>query len=153
MFEDLTQFLHVLGAAFLTGLVGWERESKDIPAGFRTNMVVGAAAALLVILGQFMVQFYDAGDRGAQLQYDPLRVVEAIIVGISFIGAGTILKSEAKQRIQYLTSAATILISAAIGIAVALERYFLAGMVTLMVLLINRILRRLEKKHVVDAEK
>lgn len=147
MLEDLYQFLHVLLAAFLTGLIGWERENRDMPAGLRTHMIVGSAAALLVILGHMMVDFYDLNDSNASMQYDPLRVVEAIIVGISFIGAGTILKVADSEKIRYLTSAATILISAGIGIAVALERFVLAVLITGMVLLINSVIRRWEAKQ------
>lgn len=147
MLEDSVQFLNVLGAAVLTGLIGWERETRDIPAGLRTHMIVGTAASLLVILGASMVDFYEAREAGSALRYDPLRVVEAIIVGISFIGAGTILKSEEKARIQFLTSAATILVSAGIGISVALERYTMAVLVTALVLIINYLIRKWEDKE------
>lgn len=147
MQEDVYQFFHVLMAALLTGLIGWERENRDMPAGLRTHMIVGSAAALLVILGHMMVNFYNLNDSDAAMQYDPLRVVEAIIVGISFIGAGTILKVEQNEKIRYLTSAATILISAGIGIAVALERFVLAILITALVLIINSVIRKWESKQ------
>lgn len=144
MLEDSLQFLNILAAAALTGLIGWERENRDMPAGLRTNMIVGSGAALLVILGHFMIDYYDIKDSDAALQYDPLRIVEAIILGVSFIGGGTILKIEQKERVRYLTSAATILISAGIGIAVALQRYTLAILITVLILLINYVVRKWE---------
>ncbi|WP_224998860.1 MgtC/SapB family protein [Cesiribacter sp. SM1] len=144
MIEELNQFMNVLVAALLTGAIGWEREQRNMPAGLRTNMIVGVSAALLVILGHMMVEFYDTMDAGASLQYDPLRVVQAIIVGVGFIGGGTILKVADKEKIRYLTSAATILISAGIGIAVALERYLLSLLVVGLILTINYGIRKWE---------
>lgn len=145
---DIQQFLNVLLAAALAGIIGWERESRDMPAGLRTNMIVGAAAALLVVLGHMMIDHYEYLDKSdPDLRYDPLRVLEAIIVGISFIGAGTILKMEGKGKIMYLTSAATILISAAVGITVALEHYLLAVLVTGLILLINYVIRKWEARN------
>lgn len=147
MAEDIQLFFNVLLAAALSGLIGWERESRDMPAGFRTNMIVGSAAALLVVLGYQMIDFYDALDTSdSDLRFDPLRVIEAIIVGVSFIGAGTILKMEKEGRIRYLTSAATILISAAVGITVALQHYTLAVLVTGLILLINYVIRKWEAR-------
>ena len=145
--EDAVQFLNVVGAAILTGFIGWEREKRNNPAGFRTHMIVGSAAAMLVILGHMMIDYYEVRDSGSALQYDPLRVIQAIIVGISFIGAGTILKVEQKSRIRFLTTAATILIAASIGIAVALQRYLLAVLVTALVLVINYSIRKWEDKE------
>ena len=145
--EDAVQFLNVVGAAILTGFIGWEREKRNNPAGFRTHMIVGSAAAMLVILGHMMIDYYEVRDSGSALQYDPLRVIQAIIVGISFIGAGTILKVEQKSRIRFLTTAATILIAASIGIAVALQRYLLAVLVTALVLVINYSVRKWEDKE------
>jgi putative Mg2+ transporter-C (MgtC) family protein len=146
MIEELNQFLNVLIAAALTGVIGWEREQRNMPAGLRTNMIVGICAALLVILGHMMVEFYDTMDSGASLQYDPLRVVQAIIVGVGFIGGGTILKVPEKEKIRYLTSAATILVSAGIGIAAALERYVLSVLVVALILLINYGIRKWENR-------
>lgn len=148
MSEDIQQFLNVLLAAGLTGLIGWERENRNMPAGLRTNMIVGVSASLLVILGFMMIDYYDAQDTtDTDLRYDPLRVIEAIIVGVSFIGGGTILKVEAKERIRFLTSAATILISAAVGITVALQHYLLAFLVTGLILIINFVVRKWEDRH------
>ncbi|AHM58629.1 mgtc/sapb transporter [Flammeovirgaceae bacterium 311] len=144
MIEELYQFINVVVAAILTGFIGWEREQRNMPAGLRTNMIVGVSSALLVILGHMMVGYYDRVDAGADLQYDPLRVVQAIIVGVGFIGGGTILKVPEKEKIRYLTSAATILISAGIGIAVALERYVLSVLVVGLILVVNYGIRKWE---------
>ena len=76
---------------------------------------------------------------------DPIRVLQAIIVGVSFIGAGTILKQTGSNQILYLTTAATILLSSSIGIAVALQQYVLAIGIVLLVLFINYVIRRIDQ--------
>ena len=77
------QFGVVAGVAFamlLGGLIGFERELKNRPAGFRTHMLVAGAAALLVGMGPLMLAPY-AGGEGPVLRIDPLRLVEAVVAG------------------------------------------------------------------------
>ena len=80
------------------------------------------------------------------VQSDPVRIIEAIIVGSSFIGAVTVLKNEKDHNVYYLTTAASILFASAIGITVALERYWLAISLTALVVLINAAVGGLEQK-------
>ncbi|WP_375580600.1 MgtC/SapB family protein [Marivirga tractuosa] len=136
---ELLILMNVAIAAVLTGFIGLEREVKNKPAGFRTNMIVGASAALLLSLGEILVENYIQDGLKDIIQPDPTRIIEAIILGISFIGAGTILKASDESKVYYLTTAATVLFSAGIGIAVALEQYILAVMATLLLLIINRV--------------
>jgi putative Mg2+ transporter-C (MgtC) family protein len=126
----------VVIAALLGGLVGLEREFAERPAGLRTHMLVGATAAFFVLLADILIASFDPQEI---IQADPVRVVEAIVVGISFLGAGTILKyRENGQRVvEGLTTSASILSVAAIGIAVALDAFILAVGVSLLNLLIN----------------
>ena len=123
-------------AAFLGGLVGIEREFAEKPAGLRTHMLVGAVSTLLVVLGMQIVGAFDQQDRIAA---DPIRILQAIVVGVSFLGAGTILKyaAEDKRTVEGLATSASILSVAAIGIAVALNAYILAGGATVLNLLVN----------------
>jgi putative Mg2+ transporter-C (MgtC) family protein len=146
MEKELIILLHVVMAAVLSGLIGLEREKVDKPAGFRTNMLVGGAVALLVSLGKVIViHFHEAG-LSEFISTDPTRVIHAIIVGISFIGAGMVLQIAREQKIKYLTTSATILFSSGIGIAVALEQYYIAVGVTLFILFINYLLRQIEMR-------
>jgi putative Mg2+ transporter-C (MgtC) family protein len=126
----------VLIAALLGGVVGIEREFADRPAGLRTHMLVGATASFFVLLAEHMLLSFEPRDR---MTADPVRVVEAIVVGISFLGAGTILKyRQAGERVvEGLTTSASILSVAAIGIAVALNAYVLAVGAALLNLSIN----------------
>lgn len=144
--SELIILMNVAIAAILTGLIGLEREVKDKPAGFRTNMIVGGSAALLLSLGEILVENYIKIGLKDVIQPDPTRIIEAIILGISFIGAGTILKAKEESRVYYLTTAATVLFSAGIGIAVALQQYVLAVSATLLLLIINRIVKRIYQK-------
>lgn len=123
-------------AALLGGLVGIEREFAEKPAGLRTHMLVGAVSALLVVLGTEIVEAFDQPDVVAA---DPIRILQAIVVGISFLGAGTILKygADDQRTVEGLATSASILSVAAIGIAVALNAYILAGGTTLLNLMVN----------------
>lgn len=151
--EELLILLNVIIASVLSGMVGFEREKAHKPAGFRTHMIIGGAAALLVSLGEIMVRnFTNLSYPPNVLQTDPLRIIEAIIVGISFIGAGTILKGREEDKVYYLTSAATILFSAGIGISVALKKYILAIGLTLLIIIINYLVKSI-KTHLIKEGK
>jgi putative Mg2+ transporter-C (MgtC) family protein len=138
--EELIIVLHVILAAFLSGVIGYEREQVDKPAGVRTNMLVVGSVALLVALGKIIVMDFMESGLGYYINADPTRIIHAIIVGISFIGAGMVLQIEKQAKIKFLTTAATILFSTGIGIAVALHQYILAISVTAFVLFVNYIL-------------
>jgi|SRR6056297_263941 len=140
MNAEIFILLHVILSAFLCGLIGYEREKGDKPAGVRTNMLVGGSVTLLVTLGKIMVVDFNDSGLGAFISADPTRIIHAVIMGISFIGAGMVLQIEAKSRIRFLTTAATILFSTGIGISVALHQYILAVGATVFVLFVNYIL-------------
>lgn len=143
---ELRILFDVFIAMLLTGIIGWEREIGHKPAGLRTNMIVGASAALLISIGRVLAHTYMNGEVSHFMQYDPMRLIQAIVVGISFIGAGTILKSREDEEIHYLTSAATILLSAGVGICVATQAYVLAVGLCLLVFVVNRLLGKYEKR-------
>ena len=136
----------VAGVAFamlLGGLIGFERELKNRPAGFRTHMLVAGAAALLVGMGPLMLAPYADG-QGAVLRIDPLRLVEAVVAGVGFIGAGTILGQRRGRQVTGLTTAASLLMVAIIGIAAGLHFHVLAPAATGLTLLVLFVLSRLE---------
>ncbi|MEK6477593.1 MgtC/SapB family protein [Catalinimonas sp. 4WD22] len=148
-FQNVTQqlwlLLDVFIACLLAGAIGYEREVHDKPAGFRTHMIVGGASALLVGLAGVSIQQYRP-EFNDVLDVDPIRIIQAIIIGISFIGAGTILKSRDEKDVSFLTTSATILFSSGLGICVALHQYILAVGVTLLVVLINNVFRVFKPK-------
>lgn len=124
--------------------IGFERELKDKPAGLRTHMLVTGAATLLVALGDIVIEHF-AVDAGSQLvRSDPVRIIEAVITGVSFLGAGTILRPSDTDRIEGLTTAASILFAAAVGVGVALSQWVITVGSTLLVLVTLRGLGTLE---------
>ncbi|HNP69695.1 MAG TPA: MgtC/SapB family protein [Kouleothrix sp.] len=145
---ELWILLRVFVAALLSGLIGYEREMHGKDAGLRTHMLVAVGATLFVSFTDLFILEYQplappAPPGNFRLQIEPLNTVEAIVTGISFLGAGTIFVSGKRDRVQGLTTAASILVTAAIGIAVGLERYVLAVGSTLMIWLILYVLGRL----------
>jgi len=134
---------HIAIAMVLGSLIGFERERLARPAGLRTHMLVAGAAALFVSLGNILVQEFNLElDRNA-VRTDPLRVIEAVVTGVSFLGAGTIIRNSGEVR--GLTTAASLLFSAALGVAVVLNQFILAVGLTAFGLLILRGLRKLER--------
>lgn len=141
--------LQILGevalAMLLGGVIGFEREMADKPAGFRTQMLVAGAAALLVGLADVMLLHYIVPGK-SQITGDPIRITEAIVTGISFLGAGTIFRRDASDQVKGLTTAASILLCAAVGISVALRQFVLAIGVTILALIVLKGLNALEKQ-------
>jgi putative Mg2+ transporter-C (MgtC) family protein len=145
---ELEILLHVVIAAVLSGIVGYEREKTRKPAGIKTNMIVGGSVALLVLLGESItLHFRDLG-LSEIIQTDPTRIIQAIIVGVSFIGAGTVMQVAKIHKVKYLTTAASILYSTGLGISVALGHYILAVGLTLFILLIYYPIKWIEEKFV-----
>lgn len=134
----------VLLSIILSGLIGMEREIAGKPAGLRTHMLVAGAATLLVVLGDTIVARYGSSQFVDAIQADPIRIMEAIITGISFLGAGTIIFRDQQDTVEGLTTAASILFVASLGIAVALNRFYLAVILTVLVIVILFVIGSLE---------
>ena len=108
--QTVTLIIRLIAAALLGGLLGAERESEGKAAGLRTHMLVGLGAALFVL----------APHQAGLAEGDLSRIIQGVAAGIGFIGAGTILKLTHRQEIRGLTTAASIWLTAAIGVAAAL---------------------------------
>jgi putative Mg2+ transporter-C (MgtC) family protein len=126
-FEQLIRIIIRLCAATLFGaVIGFEREKAGKPAGFRTHILITVGTALFVIACS-----------GAGLTVEGLsRVIQGIVTGIGFLGAGSILKLNDERNIQGLTTAAGIWMTAAIGVAVGLGSLGLALLGTILALII-----------------
>lgn len=124
----------------LSIIIGLERESSDKPAGLRTQMIVAGMAAFIVNIGTYLLLHYKAELSDKFIASDPFRLIESIIVGVSFLGAGTIFKSK-EDSVVGLTTAASLLLSAMIGILVGLHLYILALGVSILSFLVLKILQ------------
>lgn len=132
--------LRVLLAAVLGGAIGMERELADHPAGLRTHIALALGAALFGVLSGYGFQAFNASRTVTNYQVDPTRVASQIVVGIGFLGGGAILKEGATVR--GLTTAASLWVTAAIGLACALGHYGLGVATTAAVLVSLTLLRR-----------
>lgn len=130
----------------LGAFIGLEREFKEKPAGLRTHILVSGAAALLVALGD-VISTHFQNELGSQIiQADPIRIMEAVITGVSFLGAGTIIRSRRGGDVEGLTTAASLLVAAGVGVCVVLSQIVLAAGVTILVLVTLRGLGYIEKR-------
>jgi putative Mg2+ transporter-C (MgtC) family protein len=131
-----------LGAAlFFAGIIGWEREIKGRSAGLRTHMLVSLGAAGFALLGMELIAGTSPGPSGAD-KGDPIRIIGAIAAGIGFLGAGAILQSGGK--VQGLTTAASIWVVSAMGVACGTGYWAIAILLTAMGLMTLTLLRWLE---------
>jgi putative Mg2+ transporter-C (MgtC) family protein len=139
--------LRVALAAALGGLLGFERELSDQPAGFRTHILVSLGAALFTIAGAYGLQSFTAGSSG-RAAIDPTRVAAQVVTGIGFLGAGAIIRRGVNVR--GLTTAASLWVTAAIGTSVGLDYIEGAIVVTLVALIVLyglRLFKRLALVH------
>jgi putative Mg2+ transporter-C (MgtC) family protein len=131
--------VRIVLAIALSALLGYDRERKGRSAGLRTHMLVALGVALAVVAAQ-------------QSGVDASRVLQGVFAGIGFLGAGAIIKQEAKLQVQGLTTAASIWATAAIAAAAGLGRDATAVLATLLALAILTVVRRLEKPAESESE-
>ncbi len=141
MYQQQLQILSYVALAMLLGAVlGLDREIAHKPAGLRTHMLVAGAAALLMALGDVILDHFDLRQGPTVVRSDPLRIIEAVITGISFLGAGTIIRRGPTDAVEGLTTAASLLFVAGVGVTVALSQWVLAIGVTVLALITLRVL-------------
>lgn len=134
---EATRIVLRLAMAILLGAaIGYERERRGKAAGLRTHMLVSLGAALFVLIPL---------QSGMKIE-DLSRVLQGVIAGIGFLGAGAIIKLSDDREIKGLTTAATIWVAAAIGIAAGVGREATAVVSTVAVLFILVIIGRMEAR-------
>jgi len=116
--------IRLLLAAALGAVLGYERERRGKAAGLRTHMLVAIGAALFVLVPQ----------QGGMAVADMSRVIQGIVTGVGFLGAGAIIKHAPEHSVQGLTTAAGVWMTAAIGIACGLGREATAVLSTMLAL-------------------
>ncbi|HEX3920123.1 MAG TPA: MgtC/SapB family protein [Caulobacteraceae bacterium] len=140
MLSDVSIALRLLLAAFLGSLIGFERERLLWAAGLRTHMLVSVGSCLIMIVSAY--GFADV--LGPHVILDPSRVAAQVVSGIGFLGAGSIIFRN--EVVKGLTTAASLWVVAALGLAVGGGLYFAAGAATAIVLVILAGLKPLEER-------
>jgi putative Mg2+ transporter-C (MgtC) family protein len=130
---EFDMVIRLIVAAFAGGLIGWEREHRQKPAGFRTHILVAIGSALFTILS-----IYAFGSIA-----DPSRVAAGIVLGVGFLGAGTIIRGDG-GRIVGLTTAASVWMVAAIGMAIGAGFYLLGIICSILVFIVLLLFTKLE---------
>ena len=140
---DLELIQRLLTAALLGMVLGIEREMRQKDAGLRTNILIAVGAALFTLMSIEM-----SGPYG-----DPGRIAAQIVTGIGFLGAGAIMRTD--TGVQGLTTAATVWVNAAVGVAAGGGSYhlaFIATGVTLAALLVLQPIERMIARRVARAD-
>jgi putative Mg2+ transporter-C (MgtC) family protein len=135
--------LKLLLAIALGGIIGLERETSQKPAGLRTHILICAGAALMMILSELML----AGKTAAG--GESLRVAAAVITGMGFIGAGTIIQSQG--IVHGLTTASTLWTVTGLGLVIGAGYYVLAVLFSGLILVALVLFRRVEETHLKKA--
>lgn len=128
----------LLLAALFGGVIGLERETHGRAAGFRTHALVCVGSALFTLMSFHVFQAY-----GNQASGDPARIAYGVVVGMGFLGGGTIVRSG--SRVHGLTTAAALWSTAAIGLAVGAGQYLLSAVAAGLVLVVLLALRVVEQ--------
>lgn len=129
--------LRLILAVILGGLIGVEREIRKRSAGLRTHILVCVGAALIMLTSTYVFDIYkDIAN------IDPARIAAGVITGIGFLGAGAIIRGG--DTVHGLTTAATLWVVAAIGIAIGCGFYLAAVTSTILVLIVLWVIRGIE---------
>ncbi|ADO76191.1 MgtC/SapB family protein [Halanaerobium praevalens] len=126
--------INLILALFLSGLIGFEREQHERPAGLRTHVLVGTGATIIMMISLAMHEINVENDAG--------RIAAQVVSGVGFLGAGTIIKEG--FSVKGLTTAASLWATAAIGLAIGANYYFLAVLTTLFVIVSLYLLNSIE---------
>ena len=132
MSPELEAGLRLLLAAVLGGAIGFQREMSKKPAGLRTHILICMGSALFTVVSVL----------GFSGNVDPTRIAAGVVTGIGFIGAGVIFRGMRGDKVMGITTAASIWVTAAVGIAAGAGLYIIAtaaAVFTLLVLMIPRV--------------
>lgn len=134
--QEITMTIRLVVAAVLGGIVGLERGSGDRPAGFRTHILVCVGSALFMLVSIYGIDTFYVGNlnvTNVELRHDSTRIAAQVVSGIGFLGAGTILHEG--LTIRGLTTAASLWIVSAIGLAVGSGMYLIGTVATIVTMI------------------
>jgi putative Mg2+ transporter-C (MgtC) family protein len=140
--SELDITLKLILACVCGGIIGFLREKEKKAAGLRTHMLVCSGSTLLMLVSMYMATLYPGSDVG--------RIASNVVTGIGFIGAGTIIQSG--NSIIGITTAASIWVASAIGLALGCGFYFGAVAATILAIIILKVLHEIEKRYIRGAD-
>lgn len=140
--SDLVVIQRLIIAAFLSGLIGLERQIHRRAAGLRTHILVCVGSTLIMLTSLYIFDIYKD-----VVALDPSRLAAGVITGIGFLGAGTIIRYG--EEVKGLTTAATLWLASGVGLAVGCGFYIAAVSSTIVVILVLLSLRWLEGKLII----
>jgi putative Mg2+ transporter-C (MgtC) family protein len=139
--------LHLVVALAAGGIIGLERSYHGRPAGFRTHALVCLASSALMILTVYHGRWFEASSL-ERVAIDPTRMAQGIMTGIGFLGAGVIMREG--MTVRGLTTAASIWITAAVGVLIGVGFYFPAGIATALTLIVLSVFRWIERRMPIE---
>jgi len=139
--------LHLVIALGAGGIIGLERSYHGRPAGFRTHALVCLSSCMLMIVTVYQDTWFSAYSL-ERISVDPTRLAQGIMTGIGFLGAGVIMREGLTVR--GLTTAASIWITAGIGIMIGIGFYFPAGIATALTLIVLSVFRWIERRMPIE---
>lgn len=141
--EEIAILMRLLAAVLVGGAIGYERSFHGRPAGFRTHTLVCLASTLLMLISAYEHVWVPASSPES-IRMDPTRMAQGIMTGIGFLGAGVIFKEGLTVR--GLTTAASVWITAALGILIGIGFYFPAAATAVLTLFILSAFRWIESR-------
>jgi putative Mg2+ transporter-C (MgtC) family protein len=141
-------FLRMLVAVIVGGVVGFDRELRNKPAGLRTHILISLAAATFTLITFELRHEVIAGSEAVagsgRTTADPIRIIEAVTAGVAFLAAGAIIRS--RGSVHGLTTGANMWLAGALGVACGAGYYVLAAFATAFALVVLIVLGRLEAR-------
>lgn len=141
--DNIITLLRIIVSVVLCSIIGLERTAGNKPAGFKTHILLGISATIIMLMGEFIAKTFGN---------DPTRLAAQILTGIGFIGAGTILRDG--TNVKGLTTAASLLAVTCIGLTVGAGFYFMATVATILVFVVlkytNKIAARVSSINEVE---
>ena len=137
MFSDTQIIMRLVLAVVLGGLLGLERQMRRHPAGLRTHILVCLGACLIMLTSLYVFDIYYNS-----VSLDPTRIAAGVITGIGFLGAGAIIRD--REGVKGLTTAASLWVVAAIGLAVGCGFYSAAMTATVLAIVVLYFLKYIE---------
>jgi len=141
--QNLEIYFRILVSALLGMFIGWDRTSKNKPAGLKTFTYVSVSATLITLVSIYSAEYF--GTSNPNNRVDPMRLAAQVVTGLGFLGAGLIIKDG--LRVKGLTSAAMIFFAGGVGIGIGAGFYGLVFFAVIITFMLTKISNNIEQKE------